>query len=54
MEAIFTQFYHDPRYRPSYISRQMLKGNRLGRKTGVGFYRYEKDKSRSVDTSARA
>ncbi|WP_417862879.1 3-hydroxyacyl-CoA dehydrogenase [Vreelandella venusta] len=41
MESIFTQFYHDPRYRPSYISRQMLKGNRLGRKTGVGFYRYE-------------
>ncbi|MBZ9557316.1 3-hydroxyacyl-CoA dehydrogenase [Halomonas coralii] len=41
MESIFTQFYHDPRYRPSYISRQMLNGNRLGRKTGVGFYRYE-------------
>lgn len=41
MESIFTQFYHDPRYRPSYISRQMLKGNRLGRKTGIGFYRYE-------------
>jgi 3-hydroxybutyryl-CoA dehydrogenase len=41
MESIFTQFYYDPRYRPSYIFRQMLKGNRLGRKTGVGFYRYE-------------
>ena len=41
MEAIFTQFYHNPRYRPSYLSRQMLKGNRLGRKTGTGFYRYE-------------
>ena len=41
MESIFEQFYHDPRYRPSSISRQMLKGKRLGRKTGVGFYRYE-------------
>lgn len=41
MESIYEQFYHDPRYRPSYISRQMLKGNRLGRKTGVGFYQYE-------------
>lgn len=41
MESIFQQFYQDPRYRPSYISRQMLRGNRLGRKTGVGFYRYE-------------
>ncbi|MCD6010079.1 3-hydroxyacyl-CoA dehydrogenase [Halomonas sp. IOP_31] len=44
MESIFTQFYYDPRYRPSYISRQMLKGNRLGRKTGIGFYRYEAGK----------
>ena len=41
MESIFEQFYHDPRYRPSYVTQQMLKGNRLGRKTGVGFYRYE-------------
>lgn len=41
MESIFEQFYHDPRYRPSHLSRQMLRGNRLGRKTGVGFYRYE-------------
>lgn len=40
MESIFTQFYHDPRYRPSYISRQMLQGKRLGRKTNIGFYRY--------------
>ncbi|MCP1319089.1 3-hydroxyacyl-CoA dehydrogenase [Halomonas sp. 707B3] len=50
MEAIFTQFYHDPRYRPSYISRQMLKGNRLGRKTGVGFYRYEKGQKVEAST----
>lgn len=50
MEAIFTQFYHDPRYRPSYISRQMLKGNRLGRKTGFGFYRYEKGQKVDVPT----
>lgn len=49
MESIFRQFYHDPRYRPSYISRQMLEGNRLGRKTGVGFYRYEGGKK--VETS---
>jgi len=41
MESIFEQFYHDPRYRPSYLSRQMLRGKRLGRKTGMGFYRYE-------------
>ncbi|SDO36501.1 3-hydroxybutyryl-CoA dehydrogenase [Halomonas shengliensis] len=48
MESIFEQFYHDPRYRPSYLSRQMLRGKRLGRKTGVGFYRYEGGKKADV------
>ncbi|MDT8895727.1 3-hydroxyacyl-CoA dehydrogenase [Halomonas sp. I1] len=52
MESIFEQFYQDPRYRPSCISRQMLRGNRLGRKTGLGFYRYEN--GRKVDTLAIA
>lgn len=41
MESIFSQFYGDPRYLPSNIAQQMLSGNRLGRKTGAGFYRYE-------------
>ena len=44
MESIYAQFYHDPRYRPSYLSQQRLTGNRLGRKTGMGFYRYEDGK----------
>lgn len=50
MESIFEQFYHDPRYRPSYISQQMLKGNRLGRKTGIGFYHYEAGKKAEAPT----
>lgn len=50
MESIFTQFYQDPRYRPSYLSRQMLRGNRLGRKTGIGFYRYEAGKKAEATT----
>jgi 3-hydroxybutyryl-CoA dehydrogenase len=40
MEAIFTQFYNDPRYRPSYIGRQRLAAGRVGRKVGSGFYDY--------------
>lgn len=44
MESIYEQFYHDPRYRPSPLTRQMLVAGRVGRKVGQGFYRYENGK----------
>ncbi|MCK9516817.1 MAG: 3-hydroxyacyl-CoA dehydrogenase [Ottowia sp.] len=40
MEAIFRQYYGDPRYRPSVITAQRLAAGVLGRKTGAGFYEY--------------
>lgn len=41
MESIYNQFYQEPRYKPSPLTRQMLVAGRLGRKTGHGFYQYE-------------
>jgi len=41
MESIYTQFFHDPRYTPSPLTRQMLVAGRVGRKVGQGFYRYQ-------------
>lgn len=41
MEQIYRQFYEEPRFRPSPITRQRLEAGVLGRKTGAGFYRYE-------------
>lgn len=36
--SVWEAFYHDPRYRPSLIQKQMVDANLLGRKTGRGFY----------------
>ncbi|WP_304641427.1 3-hydroxyacyl-CoA dehydrogenase [Pseudomonas sp.] len=41
MESVYEQFYHDPRYTPSFIAAQRVAAGLLGRKTGRGFYRYE-------------
>jgi 3-hydroxybutyryl-CoA dehydrogenase len=40
MEAIYHQYYEEPRYRPSYITAQRLAGGLLGKKVGQGFYTY--------------
>ena len=37
MESIYDQFYHEARYRPHPLTRQMLVGKKLGRKVGGGF-----------------
>ncbi|MBE7422200.1 MAG: 3-hydroxyacyl-CoA dehydrogenase [Zoogloeaceae bacterium] len=40
MEAIYRQYYQEPRYRPSALAAQRLAGGLLGRKSGRGFYEY--------------
>ncbi|MBI2319287.1 MAG: 3-hydroxyacyl-CoA dehydrogenase [Betaproteobacteria bacterium] len=41
MEAIYHQYYQEPRYRPSQIAAQRTVAGLLGRKSGRGFYRYD-------------
>ena len=41
MEAMYTMTGED-RYKPSPLFRKMMEENNLGRKTGKGFYEYEK------------
>ena len=38
--SVFEALGFDPRYRPSVIQRRMVEANRLGRKSGVGYYDY--------------
>jgi len=52
MEAIYEQYYQEPRYRPSPITRQRLAGGLLGRKSGRGFYAYEDGRAVAVPAPA--
>lgn len=39
-ETVFTAFYFDPRYKPSFTQKRMMEAGYLGRKTGRGYYDY--------------
>ena len=42
-ETVFTAFYFDPRYKPSFTQKRLLEAGYLGRKSGIGFYDYSKE-----------
>lgn len=40
-ESVYEQLYHDPRFRPSIIQKQMVDAGLLGKKSKKGFYNYD-------------
>lgn len=42
-ESVFTAFYYDGRYRPSFTQQRLVDAGYLGRKSGRGFYHYAPD-----------
>lgn len=41
-ESLYRSFFEDSRFRPSPIQQRMVMGGSLGRKSGRGFYTYDK------------
>jgi 3-hydroxybutyryl-CoA dehydrogenase len=42
-ETVFTAFYYDSRYKPSFTQKRMMEAGYLGRKSGRGYYDYSDD-----------
>ncbi|HWV65747.1 3-hydroxyacyl-CoA dehydrogenase family protein [Chitinophaga sp.] len=40
-QSLYDAFEHAPRFKPNVLQEQRVKEGKLGRKTGLGFYRYE-------------
>jgi len=42
-ETVFTAFYFDPRYKPSFTQKRFSEAGYLGRKSGKGYYNYDEN-----------
>ena len=42
-ESVFTAFYFDPKFKPSFTQKRLLEAGFLGRKSGRGFYDYSQE-----------
>jgi 3-hydroxybutyryl-CoA dehydrogenase len=41
-KSVYQAFFDEPRFRPSVVQQEMVDAGRLGRKTGRGFYAYDR------------
>ncbi|MDH7447705.1 3-hydroxyacyl-CoA dehydrogenase NAD-binding domain-containing protein [Aquimarina sp. 2201CG14-23] len=40
-ETVFSAFYYDPRYKPSFTQKRLSEAGYLGKKSGKGYYNYD-------------
>ncbi|HOY48188.1 MAG TPA: 3-hydroxyacyl-CoA dehydrogenase NAD-binding domain-containing protein [Flavobacteriales bacterium] len=53
-ESVFTSFYFDPRYKPSFTQKRLSEAGFFGRKSGRGYYDYSEgaEMSKSLEDKA--
>ena len=49
--SVWTAMHYDPRYKPSSLQTNLVNAGWLGRKSGKGFYDYDKDAIQQVETA---
>ncbi len=50
-ETVFSAFYFDPRYKPSFTQKRLSEAGYLGRKSGKGYYDYDEN-GKKIEISA--
>jgi len=53
-QSVWNAYFHDPRFAPSFLQREMVDGGLLGRKSGRGFHDYAKDAKPSLPATEPA
>ncbi|HSD14873.1 MAG TPA: 3-hydroxyacyl-CoA dehydrogenase NAD-binding domain-containing protein [Flavobacterium sp.] len=53
-ETVFTSFYFDPRYKPSFTQKRLTEAGFLGRKSGRGFYNYSEEMPKPTEDTTLA
>ena len=48
-ETVFTAFYFDSRYKPSFTQKRMMEAGYLGRKSGRGYYDYSAEMPKAIE-----
>jgi len=52
-ETVFTAFYFDPRYKPSFTQKRFSEAGYFGRKSGKGFYDYDANSRIVIPSDAK-
>jgi 3-hydroxybutyryl-CoA dehydrogenase len=53
-ETVFTAFYFDPRFKPSFTQKRLMEAGFYGRKSGRGFYNYNQEHPQPKEDSLLA